>query len=328
MSFSLAIFSADSPIVIPVVYSAMAGATGARSAGRSLPKAPTFWGSVLARLAAMKVCAALRENWMGTLVSASPPPASTTLASPERIEPAAKVRARVEEAQARFTVTPGMRNGSEVRKTTSRPRLGAKRAGTTTPKTERSISSGSTAVRATSSAAAMLARSMTSMLAKSVPDLTNGVRQPSTIATRPWGPLSWPRCTAWILIGWPWSRVQTVSARALISSRADAVFGGRRGAGGGAVWGLVLSEMADIAVSFLVLARVIYHDYAALRQSPHPCPSPVPSPLPHRERGEGPVSVLFLVFLPLLPVGGGAGGEEGGGGEGGGVEEGPYLPGT
>ena len=151
MSFSLAIFSADSPMVWPVVYSAIAGATGARSAGRSLPKAPIFCGSVLARLAAMKVCAALRENWMGTLDSDSAPPASTTSASPERIAPAAKVIARVEEAQARFTVTPGMRNGSEVRKTTSRPRFGASSAGTTTPKTERSISSGSIAVRATSS---------------------------------------------------------------------------------------------------------------------------------------------------------------------------------
>src|SRR5947199_10233021 len=32
-------------------------------------------------------------------------------------------------------------------------------------------------------------------------------------------------------------------------------------------------------------------------------PAPLPSPptLPHRERGEIPVSMLFLVFLPLLP---------------------------
>jgi hypothetical protein len=44
------------------------------------------------------------------------------------------------------------------------------------------------AVRAISSDAAMLARSVTSMLEKSVPDLMNGVRHPSTIATRPRGP--------------------------------------------------------------------------------------------------------------------------------------------
>ncbi len=174
----------------PVVYSAMAGATGARSAGRSLPKAATFWGSVFALLASMNVRAALRENWIGTLLSDSAPPASTTSASPERIAPAPNVIARVEEAQARLTVTPGIRMGSEVRKTTSRPRFGAWRAGTTTPKMDRPISSGSMAVRAISSDAARLARSITSMLEKSVPDLMNGVRQPSTIATRPRGPLS------------------------------------------------------------------------------------------------------------------------------------------
>jgi hypothetical protein len=232
MSFSLAIFSADSPMVWPVVYSAMAGATGARSAGRSLPKAATFCGRVLARFASMKVRAALRVNWIGTLVSDSAPPARITSASPDRIEPMPKVMARVEEAHARFTVTPGMRIGSEARKTTSRPRLGACRAGTTTPKTDRSISSGSIAVRATSSAAAILARSTTSMFMKSVPDLTNGVRQPSTMAMRPRGPFSSRRSVTWTLTGLPPSRVQTVSARSLISSRAEAVLGGRSGAGG------------------------------------------------------------------------------------------------
>jgi hypothetical protein len=257
MSFSFAIFSADWPMVSPVVYSAMAGATGARSAGRSLPKAATFWGSVFARFASMNVRAALRENWIGTLVSDSAPPASTTSASPERMAPAPKVIARVEEAHARFTVTPGIRMGSDVRNTTSRPRFGAWSAGTTTPKIDRPISSGSIAVRAISSDAATLARSITSMLESSVPDLMNGVRHPSTIATRPRGPLISRRDAVWILTGGPDSRVQTVSARSVISSRAEAMFGGRRGAGGGALRAVFSGMIPPLGV--------IYHGYAALR---------------------------------------------------------------
>src|SRR5215210_5879558 len=115
MSFSLAIFSADSPIDIPVVYSAIAGATGARSAGRSLLIAVARCGRVLALLSSMKTPAALRENWIGTLDNDSAPPARTMSHSPARIALAPKVMARVEEAQARLSVTPGMRIGMEVR---------------------------------------------------------------------------------------------------------------------------------------------------------------------------------------------------------------------
>src|SRR5436309_3543810 len=124
------------------------------------------------------------------------------------------------------------------------------------------------AVRATGSAAATLARSMRSILARSVPGLANGVRQPSTIATRPWAPFSALRSTAWTLTGPPlFSRVQTVSARAVISSRADAMFGGRRGAGGGADGTAAFSDSGLGGIEgLLILARVIYHDYAALRQ--------------------------------------------------------------
>ena len=179
------------PCVRPVVYSAIAGATGARSAGRSLPKAPSFCGRVLARLASMKVCAALRENWMGTLDSDSAPPAEdhVRLAGEDRAGAegdgarrggAGEVHRHPRDAHrqrgAEDHLAPEVRGVQRRHHARRRPRGRSRR--------DRSP------VRATSSEAATLARSITSMLGKSVPDLTNGVRQPSTIATRPWAPLS------------------------------------------------------------------------------------------------------------------------------------------
>ncbi len=86
----------------------------------------------------------------------------------------------------------------------------------TQPKTDISMTAGSIPVRVTSSAAAVLARSTTSMFWKSVPDLTNGVRQPSTIATRPPGPRI-SRRPVDSTLGFLRDPVHTVSARSVIS---------------------------------------------------------------------------------------------------------------
>ena len=83
------------------------------------------------------------------------------------------------------------------------------------PKIDRSISAGSMPVRATSSPAAAPARSIESMSRKTVPALTNGVRQPSTIAIRPPGPFRFCLRVLWSAIESP---VRTVSARVVISS--------------------------------------------------------------------------------------------------------------
>ena len=61
MPFSLAIFSALSPIESPVEYSAMAGGTGNRSRGDTSLNALSFSTSVLPREAATTACAIGRE---------------------------------------------------------------------------------------------------------------------------------------------------------------------------------------------------------------------------------------------------------------------------
>ncbi len=171
----------------------------------------------------------------GTFDSDSAPPASTISASPRRIASAPLVMARLAEAQARFTVVPGIDAGSAARKTISRPRFGAWSAATTTPKTHRSISAGSIAARATTSAAAIPARSMTSSSFKSLPARANGVRQASTTATRPAGPRNCcreTRSTPGATPGDADRRVQTESARSRTSVAAEASFGAGSGAGG------------------------------------------------------------------------------------------------
>src|SRR6185295_13673767 len=90
----------------------------------------------------------------------------------------------------------------------------------------------SIAARASSSPAAALARSITSMFERSVPAFENGVRQPSTIATRPCALRRASRPTA-VTVGFCFEPVHTVSARSEISSRALASFGGGSGKGGG-----------------------------------------------------------------------------------------------
>ena len=61
MPFSLAIFSALSPIDMPVEYSAMAGGTGRRSRGEISRNALSFSTSVLPLAAATTACATGRE---------------------------------------------------------------------------------------------------------------------------------------------------------------------------------------------------------------------------------------------------------------------------
>src|SRR5687768_13220691 len=109
-------------MVMPVVYSAIAGATGAKSRGRNRDATATLPPKPLARSSAISFLAAPRENWIGTLESDSAPPASTTSQSPTRIASAAEVIARLDEAQARLTALPEARIGNDARNTTSRPR--------------------------------------------------------------------------------------------------------------------------------------------------------------------------------------------------------------
>ncbi len=78
--FSFAIFSADCPIVSPVADSASAGASGARSFGRSLLKRASFPPIVFCLLAATSVSANFREKRIGTVESDSAPPATAVLA--------------------------------------------------------------------------------------------------------------------------------------------------------------------------------------------------------------------------------------------------------
>ena len=196
----------------------------------------------------MNFSAARLGKASGTFDSDSAPPASTISASPRRIASAPLVIARLAEAQARLTVVPGIDAGSAARKTISRPRFGACSAATTTPKMAKSISAGSMPARATTSAAGMPARSMTSSSRRSLPARANGVRQASTIATRPAGPRScWreTRSTPGAAPGAATRRVQTVSARSATSAAAEASFGAGSGAGGrprsGVVSGIALS---------------------------------------------------------------------------------------
>jgi hypothetical protein len=80
MPFSLAIFSADSPMVRPVVDSAIAGASGARSFGRIFENAPSLPVSDFCLLAETSASANFFEKRIGTSDSDSAPPAMTVSA--------------------------------------------------------------------------------------------------------------------------------------------------------------------------------------------------------------------------------------------------------
>src|SRR5438093_12707843 len=80
MRFSLAIFSADWPIVSPVEGSAIAGDTGIRSRGRLFANALTRCRAVLALLASTRMSARRREAKIGMSERLSTPPARITAA--------------------------------------------------------------------------------------------------------------------------------------------------------------------------------------------------------------------------------------------------------
>ncbi len=80
MRFSFAIFSADCPMDSPVDGSAMAGATGTRSRGRTRAKLRTRAITVFALLASIRTSARRRDARIGISESASAPPARMTSA--------------------------------------------------------------------------------------------------------------------------------------------------------------------------------------------------------------------------------------------------------
>ena len=105
MPFSLAIFSADWPIVSPVEGSAMAGVTGNEVAradpaegGRARPP------KLRALLASTRIWLKRREWRIGMSESDSTPPARIASAWPSAIWSAALVIACAAEAQARLSV--------------------------------------------------------------------------------------------------------------------------------------------------------------------------------------------------------------------------------
>ena len=83
--FSFAIFSADSPIVSPVVGSAIAGVIGMKSLRPDLAKCRRRWPSVFALLAATSTSLNPRECRIGTFDSDSAPPAIAMSAWPSVI---------------------------------------------------------------------------------------------------------------------------------------------------------------------------------------------------------------------------------------------------
>ena len=104
MPFSLAIFSADCPIVSPVDGSAIAGVTGTRSRGRTRPRAAIRPPKLRALLASTRIWLKRREWRIGMSESDSTPPARIASAWPSRIWSAALLIAWAAEAQARFRV--------------------------------------------------------------------------------------------------------------------------------------------------------------------------------------------------------------------------------
>ena len=122
--FSLAIRSAAWPIVSPVEYSAMAGATGIRSRGRVRAKVRSRAPSVLARDAATKVRDSRSETRIGIRDRHSAPPATTVSAYPASMRFTPSEMAWLADEQARETVTAGTSFG-RVDSPTSRAMLGA-----------------------------------------------------------------------------------------------------------------------------------------------------------------------------------------------------------
>jgi hypothetical protein len=126
----------------------------------------------------------MRRLWrIGTSERLSAPPAIPTSACPSRIDEATSAIAWLADAQARLTVCAGTDFGSPARRDTSRPRFGALTEGTTWPMTSVPIEAGSTSVRSRSSRTQAFPRSRAVRSRNAVPERTNGVRHPATIAT-------------------------------------------------------------------------------------------------------------------------------------------------
>jgi len=128
MPFSLAIFSADWPIVRPVDGSAMAGVCGARSFGRSFENALSLPPSVRAFDASTRAFAMRRLCRIGMSDRLSAPPAMPTAACPSRISSTTSAMASPADAHARLTVTTvSIQAGSaSLRSTSSRTQARAR----------------------------------------------------------------------------------------------------------------------------------------------------------------------------------------------------------
>ncbi len=134
MPFSLAIFSADCPIVSPVDGSAMAGLTGMRSLGRKVDNNRIRSPADFALLRPTKSSEKRLECRIGTSDRLSAPPAITTSACPRAIWSPPSTMALLDDAHARLTDAAGMLAGNCGSRLTSRARFGASGLGTTCPK--------------------------------------------------------------------------------------------------------------------------------------------------------------------------------------------------
>src|SRR6266852_4932522 len=135
---------------------------------------------------------------MGTSLIASAPPTMATSTSPTAMASAAVVSACRLVAHARATECASMLLGSPAERPTSRAMFGHCTMGMTTPKTIWSTSLGGSSARCTSSETAIRPRSRAVSPLKAVPDFTNGVRRPATMAARrpvlvAMGPPGWVR---------------------------------------------------------------------------------------------------------------------------------------
>src|SRR6266446_4747517 len=104
MPYSLAISSADWPMLSPVDVSVMLGATGGRSLSASPRKLRTRPPGDFACENDTKARARGGLSEIGTLDNISTPPATTTSAYPRSIRLVASVMAWMDEAHARVTV--------------------------------------------------------------------------------------------------------------------------------------------------------------------------------------------------------------------------------
>ncbi len=142
ISLRTAISSADSPISLPVVRSAMRGARGSTSdTGASLRSMPSTSPAVaLPYISGTAACTSFCGSFTSALLVESEPPAMITSASPRSMAAAARVTACSPEVQARVTVIASTFGGSLRSRAISRPTLGARPGRMTPPQTMASMS--------------------------------------------------------------------------------------------------------------------------------------------------------------------------------------------